>query len=260
MSYFLQAAKNNPVQISKLFIENAEEKDQEILSMLDDINNDLSELAVSQESKTNVSHQDSPNLSRKIMFSTQSQLQTNKLARVGALYQADQALANEVSAILTSDETMPPHLKRLMRSALREKLLESTDDFTVALRLIAKPGVRLIAGLMNLRRESDQLLQEFFQLNREPNLAELEMLAVACRVPIQTIAVWFALKRDQTRRLFVMQGLATKGSRLGTKLRKRECVLREGPILRPNLPPEFSDPDLNEGWEEADVFWRKSQT
>lgn len=48
-----------------------------------------------------------------------------------------------------------------------------------------------------------------------------------------------------------MQGLATKGSRLGTKLRKRERDLRKGPILRPSLPPEFSDPDLNEGWEAA---------
>ena len=57
-----------------------------------------------------------------------------------------------------------------------------------------------------------------------------------------------------------MQGLATKGSRLGTKLRKRECVLREGPILRPNLPPEFSDPDLNEGWEEADGKRRPSNS
>ncbi|KAK6008481.1 hypothetical protein QM012_000384 [Aureobasidium pullulans] len=256
MSSFLQAAKNNPVQISKLFNENAEEKDQEILSMLDDIHNDLSRLGISQEPKSKISHEDSPNLSRKILFSTQSQLQTNKLARIGALYQADQALANEVSAILTRDETMPPHLRRLMRSALREKLLDSTDDFTVALRLVAKPGVRLIAGLTNLRRESDQLLQEFFQLNREPNLAEMEMLAVACRVPMQTTAMWFALKRDQTRRLFVMQGLATKGSRLGTKLRKRERVLREGPVLRPSLPPEFSDPDLHEGWEAADVYWQ----
>lgn len=48
-----------------------------------------------------------------------------------------------------------------------------------------------------------------------------------------------------------MQGLATKGSRLGTKLRKREHDLREGPAMRPVLPTEFSDPDLNEGWEEA---------
>lgn len=124
MSSFLQAAKNNPVQISKLFNENVEEKDQEILRMLDDMNNDLSDLAISQEPNPNISHQDSPNLSRKIMFSTQSQLQTNKLARVGALYQADQSLANEVSAILASDGTMPPHLKRLMGAALREKLLE----------------------------------------------------------------------------------------------------------------------------------------
>lgn len=124
MSSLLQAAKNNPVQISKLFNENAEEKDQEILSMLDDINNDLSDLAISQQPNTNISDQDSPNLSRKIMFSTQAQLQINKLARVGALYQADQALANELSAILASDETMPPHLKRLMRAALRERLLE----------------------------------------------------------------------------------------------------------------------------------------
>jgi len=66
----------------------------------------------------------------------------------------------------------------------------STDDFTVALRLVAKPGVRLIAGLTNLEREGDQVLQEFFQLNREPNLAEMEMLAQACRVPIQTVAIW----------------------------------------------------------------------
>jgi hypothetical protein len=49
-----------------------------------------------------------------------------------------------------------------------------------------------------------------------------------------------------------MQGLATKDSRLGTKLRKRERSLRHGPVLRPSLPPEFSDPDLNEGWEAAD--------
>jgi len=49
-----------------------------------------------------------------------------------------------------------------------------------------------------------------------------------------------------------MQGLATKNSRLGTRLRKRERDLRKGPVLRPSLPPEFSDPDLNEGWEAAD--------
>lgn len=73
----------------------------------------------------------------------------------------------------------------------------STDDFTVALRLVAKPGVRLVAGLANLRRESDQLLQEFFQLNREPNLAELEILAVACRVPIQTVAIWCKYTSNQ---------------------------------------------------------------
>jgi hypothetical protein len=78
----------------------------------------------------------------------------------------------------------------------------STDDFTVALRLVAKPGVRLISGLTNLEREADQLLQEFFQLNREPNLAEMEMLAQACRVPIETVAIWCEYTFDQASTKF----------------------------------------------------------
>ena len=52
-----------------------------------------------------------------------------------------------------------------------------------------------------------------------------------------------------------MQGLVTRGSRLGTKLRKREYQMRTGPPLRPGEPPEFGDPNLNEGWydhEEAE--------
>jgi hypothetical protein len=56
-----------------------------------------------------------------------------------------------------------------------------------------------------------------------------------------------------------MQGLATKDSRLGSKLRKRERDLRKGPVLRPSPPPEFSDPDLNEGWEAADGEKRSDQ-
>jgi hypothetical protein len=124
MSSSFLAAKDNPVQISKLFKENAEEKDQEILSMLNGIHEDLSGMVISPESKSNNSHKDSLNLSRKIMFSAQSQLQTDKLARAGILYQADQALANEVSAILADDDTKPSYHKRLMKSALREKLLE----------------------------------------------------------------------------------------------------------------------------------------
>ncbi|TIA34901.1 mating-type protein MAT alpha 1 [Aureobasidium pullulans] len=237
--------------MSKLFKADAEEKDEEIMSMLDSIHNDLGKLATSKEPELNSSNKDSLNLSRKILFSTLYRLQTDKLVRVGSLYQSDQDLANKVSDVLTKDETAPPHLKRLMKSALREKLVESTDDFTVSLNLVAKPGVRLLSGLVTLEREGDQLLQEFFQLNREPNLAEIDMLADACNTLKETVVFWFALKRDQTRRLFVMQGLATKGSRLGTKLRKREHDLREGPAMRPVLPPEFSDPDLNEGWEEA---------
>jgi hypothetical protein len=94
------------------------------LSMLNDIHEDLSGMVISPESKSNNSHKDSLNLSRKIMFSAQSQLQTDKLARAGILYQADQALANEVSAILADDDTKPSYHKRLMKSALREKLLE----------------------------------------------------------------------------------------------------------------------------------------
>jgi Mg2+ and Co2+ transporter CorA len=124
MSSSFLAAKNNPVQISKLFKENAEEEDQEILSMLNDIHDDLSEMAISPDPKSNNSYEDLLNLSRKIMFSTQSQLQTDKLARAGTLYQADQALSNEVSTILTNDDTKPSYHKRLMKSALREKLLE----------------------------------------------------------------------------------------------------------------------------------------
>jgi hypothetical protein len=124
MSSSFLSAKDNSIQISKLFKENAEEKDQEILSMLDDIHDDLSSMAISQKPEPTDSQKDSLNLSRKIMFSTQSQLQTDKLARVGTLYQADQALANEVPAILTNDDTTPSYHKRLMKSALREKLLE----------------------------------------------------------------------------------------------------------------------------------------
>ena len=124
MSSSFLAAKDNAIPISKLFKENAEEKDEEILSMLDNIHDNLSGMAISPKPKSNNSHQDSLNLSRKIMFSTQSQLQTDKLARTGILYQADQALANEVSAIITNDDTMSSHQKRLMKSALREKLLE----------------------------------------------------------------------------------------------------------------------------------------
>ncbi|THV94269.1 mating-type protein MAT alpha 1 [Aureobasidium pullulans] len=251
MSSSFLTVKDNPVHISKLFKADAEEKDEEIMSMLDSIHNDLGKLATSKEPELNSSNKDSLNLSRKILFSTLYRLQTDKLVRVGSLYQSDQDLANKVSDVLTKDETAPPHLKRLMKSALREKLVESTDDFTVSLNLVAKPGVRLLSGLVTLEREGDQLLQEFFQLNREPNLAEIDMLADACNTLKETVVFWFALKRDQTRRLFVMQGLATKGSRLGTKLRKREHDLREGPTMRPVLPPEFSDPDLNEGWEEA---------
>lgn len=56
------------------------------------------------------------------------------------------------------------------------------------------------------------------------------------------------IKRAQTRRLFVMQGLATKGSKLGTGLCKREHELQRG---RAEVPPEFNDPDLNEGWYEV---------
>jgi hypothetical protein len=124
MSSSFLAAKDNRIQISKLFKENVEEKDQEILNMLDDIHDDLSSMAISQKPESTDSQKDSLNLSRKIMFSTQSQLQTDKLARAGILYQADQALANEVSAILTNDDTTPSYHKRLMKSALREKLLE----------------------------------------------------------------------------------------------------------------------------------------
>lgn len=118
------AAKDNSIQISKLFRENAEEKDQEILSMLDDIHNKMRKTAISSKSESSNSQKDSLNLSRKIMFSTQFQLQTDKLARAGTLYQADQELANEVSAIITNDDTISSHQKRLMKSALREKLVE----------------------------------------------------------------------------------------------------------------------------------------
>jgi hypothetical protein len=46
---------------------------------------------------------------------------------------------------------------------------------------------------------------------------------------------------------------------VGTKLRKRERDLRKGPVLRPSPPLEFSDPDLNEGWEAADGEKRSNQ-
>ena len=124
MSSSFLAAKDNSIQISKLFKENAEEKDQQILSMLDDIHNNHTRKAKSSRSESSNSQKDSLNLSRKIMFSTQFQLQTDKLARVGTLYQADQDLANEVSAIITNDDTLSSHQKRLMKSALREKLVE----------------------------------------------------------------------------------------------------------------------------------------
>lgn len=124
MSSSFLAAKDNSIQISKLFKENAEEKDQEILSMLDDIHNKTRKMAKSSKSESSNSQKDSLNLSRKIMFSTQFQLQTDKLARAGTLYQADQELANEVSAIIANDDTISAHQKRLMKSALREKLVE----------------------------------------------------------------------------------------------------------------------------------------
>lgn len=119
---------------------------------------------------------------------------------------------------------------------------------------------------MNLSREGDKLLQEFMDVCQEPNSAEIEMLAKACRAPEEIVSTWcksdpgrtciilradtnqVVLKRDRTRRLFVAKGLATQGSRLGTKLRKREFELRTGPPLRAAVPAEFSDPDLNEGW------------
>lgn len=56
------------------------------------------------------------------------------------------------------------------------------------------------------------------------------------------------MKANATRRLFVMQGLSTKGSKLGTELRKHEYLRNEGPRLRFEGPPEFSDPDIYEGW------------
>lgn len=60
----------------------------------------------------------------------------------------------------------------------------------MSLNLVAKPGVRLLSGLVTLEREGDQLLQEFFQLNREPNLAEIDMLADACNTLKETVVFW----------------------------------------------------------------------
>lgn len=49
-----------------------------------------------------------------------------------------------------------------------------------------------------------------------------------------------------------MQGLATKGSRLGTKLREHEMELRLRPYLNRTVPPEFDDSDLCGEWGEED--------
>nr|QBQ58041.3 MAT1-1-1 [Aureobasidium zeae] len=250
--------KDNPAYISKLFKEDAEQKDEEILSLLESIHGDLSQLPAAIASESKNSNKDSLNLSRKITMSTNAELQTDKLVQLGSLYQSDQTLADVAHKILSNDSSVPIHLKRLMKSALREKLSQSTDDFSVALRLVAKPGIQLLAGLMAVDHEGDLMLQEFFLLNREPNLAEIEMLADACRVPMEIISAWFAFKRDQTQKLFVVQGLATKDSRLGTKLRKREHHLREGPAMQPRIPSEFTDPDINEGWQETDAGHRSS--
>jgi len=68
--------------------------------------------------------------------------------------------------------------------------ISSTDDFTTALGLVARPGIRIFGGLQYLSRESDKLLQEFFETCREPNAAEAEMLARACRIPTIIVFEW----------------------------------------------------------------------
>lgn len=65
-----------------------------------------------------------------------------------------------------------------------------TDDFAKATGLAARPGPRLLAGLADLGPEDDLLLQEFCRLERKPNLAEMEMLADACRAPMQIVCTW----------------------------------------------------------------------
>lgn len=50
-----------------------------------------------------------------------------------------------------------------------------------------------------------------------------------------------------------MQGLTTKESRLGTKLRKREYFMREGPPFCPKDPREFEDPNIYEDWFNKEI-------
>lgn len=61
---------------------------------------------------------------------------------------------------------------------------------TIDLGLVAKPGVRLAQGLLTMSTEADETLQRFGEIFEAPNLAEVQMLSCALRIPEGCVLAW----------------------------------------------------------------------
>lgn len=119
--------KDNFVQIDKKNRENARAKDDEILAMLASFREDIGELTMSTEPTILDPPHNELNMSRQIMIPTQTLLPQKKLQTLAVLYSEDQKLAKKLLVILERNCSAligSSHLKNLMRSALREKLIE----------------------------------------------------------------------------------------------------------------------------------------
>lgn len=119
--------QDNFVQIEKKNRENARARDNEILVMLASLRKNIGPLPTSDKPTPPSSPRNRLNMSRQIMIPTQTLLAPEKLQALASLYSEDQKLAEKLAAILEEgggDVIGFTHLKNLMRSALREKLVE----------------------------------------------------------------------------------------------------------------------------------------
>jgi len=216
------------------------------------------------------------NLSRDIRLPKDQQMDRESLIGLANIYHADQKLADHLSACLENLSLFPQlssEGESLLRSAAREMLAEyeddmrkpkawayrearSTDDLTSNLDLVRKLPINVGQQQFVFDPDADLLLQEFATVCLTPNSAEIEMLAMALRLPAVCVLVWCTYKpsvtcyakanrdtvvqrREAVRRLFVVRNWTAQTSDLGLAIRKQEVLQANGPRLDPDMPPEI---------------------
>ncbi|GAB7345946.1 hypothetical protein MBLNU457_4173t2 [Dothideomycetes sp. NU457] len=206
------------------------------------------------------------NLSRNIQLAGDEVLDQEALVSLAQIYNADQKLADAISAGLHvacqpssacpsrrrnsnshSAETEKANnirlngTKSLARSAVREMLVQSTDDFASSLGLVDKTPVRVGQTETSLDVDFEMVLQEYAHVCTTPNDAELEMLSMALGVEKAVVTRWFLDRAHSTRRLFVVQQWPALLSELGAEIRKQQVQTQASSSLSPEIPQEIKD-------------------